>query len=104
MYLWDLSRAACKIDLQFHAHRCDPYSTLTAFSVQVLIDGDGMVFDDELIGNGAEGGRLTAQRLNEAIKNSLRSRGLGMYCLKGDAKVAKSPQCIEIYIVSYYTN
>lgn len=38
-----------------------------------------MVFDDDLISGGAEGGSLAAQRLNDAIRNSLRTRGLGAY-------------------------
>lgn len=46
--------------------------------VLVLVDGDGMVFDDEFVSGGAEGGSLAAQRLDIAIRNSLRTRGLGM--------------------------
>ena len=44
--------------------------------VLVLIDGDGYVFDDDLISNGAEGGQKAAGLLNDMVKNSLRSRGL----------------------------
>lgn len=44
--------------------------------VLVLIDGDGYVFDDDLISNGAEGGQKAAGLLNEMVKNSLRARGL----------------------------
>jgi hypothetical protein len=35
-----------------------------------------MVFDDDLVSNGAEGGSLAAQRLNDAVRSSLRTRGL----------------------------
>ena len=44
--------------------------------VLVLIDGDGYVFDDDLVTNGIDGGQRAAQLLNDAIKSSLRSRGL----------------------------
>jgi hypothetical protein len=44
--------------------------------VLVLIDGDGYVFDDDLVSGGAEGGQKAATLLNEALKASLRSRGL----------------------------
>ncbi|KAK5164278.1 uncharacterized protein LTR77_009972 [Saxophila tyrrhenica] len=44
--------------------------------VLVLIDGDGYVFDDDLISNGAEGGQRAAHLLNDAVRSSLRSRGL----------------------------
>ena len=44
--------------------------------VLVLVDGDGYVFDDDLVSNGAEGGQRAAQLLNETILSSLRTRGL----------------------------
>ena len=44
--------------------------------VLVLIDGDGYVFDDDLVSGGAEGGQKAAALLNDALKFSLRSRGL----------------------------
>lgn len=44
--------------------------------VLVLIDGDGYVFDDDLVSNGIEGGQRAAALLNDAFKSSLRSRGL----------------------------
>ena len=44
--------------------------------VLVLIDGDGYVFDDDMVSKGTEGGQQAARLLNEAVKNSLRSRGL----------------------------
>ena len=44
--------------------------------VLVLVDGDGYVFDDDLVSNGAEGEQRAAQLLNEAILSSLRTRGL----------------------------
>lgn len=44
--------------------------------VLVLIDGDGYVFDDDLVSNGAEGGQRAASLLNAMVKNSLRNRGL----------------------------
>ena len=44
--------------------------------VLVLIDGDGYVFDDDLVSNGADGGQKAAALLNAAITGSLRSRGL----------------------------
>jgi len=44
--------------------------------VLVLVDGDGYVFDDDLISNGGEGGQRAAQLLNDAVRSSLRSRGL----------------------------
>ena len=44
--------------------------------VLVLIDGDGYVFDDDLVTNGVEGGQKAARLLNDVVKNSLRSRGL----------------------------
>jgi hypothetical protein len=44
--------------------------------VLVLVDGDGYVFDDDLISNGAEGGQRAAHLLNKAILSSLQQRGL----------------------------
>ena len=44
--------------------------------VLVLVDGDGYIFDDELIASGAEGGQRAAHLLNQAVQDSLRSRGL----------------------------
>jgi hypothetical protein len=44
--------------------------------VLVLVDGDGYVFDDDLISNGAEGGQRAAHLLNKAILSSLQMRGL----------------------------
>ncbi|KAH9824564.1 zinc finger protein [Teratosphaeria destructans] len=44
--------------------------------VLVLIDGDGYVFNDDLVSNGAEGGQRAASLLNDAVKRSLRARGL----------------------------
>ncbi|KAL7935640.1 hypothetical protein V8C35DRAFT_297857 [Trichoderma chlorosporum] len=43
--------------------------------VLVLIDGDGNVFNGNLMSTGIEGGRGAAQLLNEAIKTSLRTKG-----------------------------
>jgi hypothetical protein len=42
----------------------------------VLVDGDGYIFDDDLVSNGAEGGQRAAHLLNDAILSSLRTRGL----------------------------
>ena len=44
--------------------------------VLVLVDGDGYVFDDDLVSNGIDGGQRAAQLLNDAVKSSLRGRGL----------------------------
>lgn len=44
--------------------------------VLVLVDGDGYIFDDDLVSNGAEGGQRAAHLLNDAILSSLRARGL----------------------------
>ncbi|KAI0156454.1 hypothetical protein GGR57DRAFT_463470 [Xylariaceae sp. FL1272] len=44
--------------------------------VLVLIDGDGYVFNDGFITAGADGGSLAAQKLNDAIKGSLKRKGL----------------------------
>jgi hypothetical protein len=44
--------------------------------VLVLVDGDGYIFDDDLVSNGAEGGQRAAHLLDESIKASLRMRGL----------------------------
>lgn len=44
--------------------------------VLVLVDGDGYIFDDDLVSNGAEGGQRAAHLLNNAILASLRTRGL----------------------------
>ncbi|KAK5154287.1 hypothetical protein LTS14_006972 [Recurvomyces mirabilis] len=44
--------------------------------VLVLVDGDGYIFDDDLVSNGAEGGQRAAHLLDEAVKRSLRERGL----------------------------
>ena len=44
--------------------------------VLVLVDGDGYIFDDDLISDGAEGGQRAAQLLDSAVKRSLRERGL----------------------------
>ncbi|KXJ88518.1 hypothetical protein Micbo1qcDRAFT_138291 [Microdochium bolleyi] len=42
----------------------------------VLVDGDGYIFDEDLVRAGEEGGSRAAVRLNEAVKNSLRRRGI----------------------------
>lgn len=44
--------------------------------VLVLIDGDGYIFDDDLVSDGVEGGQRAALLLDNAVKNSLRARGL----------------------------
>lgn len=44
--------------------------------VLVLVDGDGYVFDDDLVSSGAEGGQRAAQLLDDAVKRSMRDRGL----------------------------
>ncbi|KAM0718103.1 hypothetical protein Q7P37_006435 [Cladosporium fusiforme] len=44
--------------------------------VLVLVDGDGYIFDDDLVSSGAEGGQRAAHLLNDAVLASLRSRGL----------------------------
>jgi hypothetical protein len=44
--------------------------------VLVLVDGDGYIFDDDLVSNGAEGGQRAAHLLHESIMASLRARGL----------------------------
>jgi hypothetical protein len=44
--------------------------------VLVLVDGDGYIFDDDLVSNGAEGGQRAAHLLNESIMASMRMRGL----------------------------
>ena len=44
--------------------------------VLLLIDGDGYIFDDDLVSNGNEGGQRAARLLNDVMINSLRSRGL----------------------------
>lgn len=44
--------------------------------VLVLIDGDGYIFDDDLISSGPEGGGRAAHLLNETVKDSLRNHGL----------------------------
>ncbi|KAK1060115.1 hypothetical protein LTR12_011142 [Friedmanniomyces endolithicus] len=44
--------------------------------VLVLVDGDGYVFEDDLVSNKDEGGQRAAQLLDEAVKRSLRDRGL----------------------------
>ena len=43
--------------------------------VLVLIDGDGYIFDDDLVSSGAEGGQKAAHLLDQAVKDSLRNRG-----------------------------
>lgn len=40
--------------------------------VLVLIDGDGYIFEDDLVGDGIDGGQRAAQLLNEAVSTSLR--------------------------------
>jgi hypothetical protein len=42
----------------------------------VLVDGDGYIFDDTLVRNQAEGGKVAAQRLHAAIKADLQRKGL----------------------------
>lgn len=49
--------------------------------VLILVDGDGYVFDDDLISNGAEGGRKAAHLLNDAVMRSLREKGLDHCCI-----------------------
>lgn len=44
--------------------------------VLVLVDGDGMIFDDDLVSTGADGGTRAAQLLNDVVRKSLRTRGL----------------------------
>ncbi|KAF2158540.1 hypothetical protein M409DRAFT_61552 [Zasmidium cellare ATCC 36951] len=45
--------------------------------VLVLVDGDGYVFDDDLLESKAEGGSRAAQLLNDAVQRSLRNRPVG---------------------------
>ncbi|KAH6606236.1 hypothetical protein Trco_005389 [Trichoderma cornu-damae] len=47
--------------------------------VLVLIDGDGYVFNGNLVSNGIAGGRSAAQLLNGSVKTSLQKKGLD-YC------------------------
>ncbi|KAJ1328118.1 E3 ubiquitin-protein ligase makorin [Microdochium nivale] len=42
----------------------------------VLVDGDSYIFDEDLVRAGEEGGSRAAVRLNEAVRNSLRRRGI----------------------------
>ncbi|KAF2163067.1 hypothetical protein M409DRAFT_26513 [Zasmidium cellare ATCC 36951] len=42
--------------------------------VLVLVDGDGYVFDDDLLESKAEGGSRAAQLLNDTVQRSLRNR------------------------------
>lgn len=42
--------------------------------VLVLIDGDGYVFDDDLVSSGAEGGERAAHLLSQAVKDSVHHR------------------------------
>ncbi|KAK7757078.1 hypothetical protein SLS62_001096 [Diatrype stigma] len=44
--------------------------------VLVLVDGDGYVFEDDLVRDGTEGGSRAAKRLNDMVKHSLRRKGL----------------------------
>ena len=44
--------------------------------VLVLVDGDGYIFDDELVRDGADGGTRAAKRLSDAIEYSLRRKGI----------------------------
>ncbi|KAJ2897008.1 uncharacterized protein MKZ38_005041 [Zalerion maritima] len=44
--------------------------------VLVLVDGDGYVFHETLVEQGAGGGRIAAQTLDKAVKASLRVKGL----------------------------
>ncbi|KAK5990406.1 hypothetical protein PT974_08674 [Cladobotryum mycophilum] len=44
--------------------------------VLVLVDGDGYVFNDNLVSKGADGGSSAAQLLNEAVKTKLREKDL----------------------------
>ncbi|EME38706.1 hypothetical protein DOTSEDRAFT_180554 [Dothistroma septosporum NZE10] len=44
--------------------------------VLVLVDGDGYVFNDDLISGGIEGGSKAAQQLENAMKRSLMVKGL----------------------------
>lgn len=44
--------------------------------VLVLVDGDGMIFDDDLVSSGAESGSRAAKLLNDVVRNSLRGRNL----------------------------
>ncbi|KXT08701.1 hypothetical protein AC579_7581 [Pseudocercospora musae] len=44
--------------------------------VLVLVDGDGMIFDDDLVSSGADGGTRAAQLLHDVVRTSLRTRGL----------------------------
>jgi len=44
--------------------------------VLVLVDGDGYIFDDDLVSNGAEGGQRAAHLLNDSVMSSMRMRGL----------------------------
>ncbi|KAK4186958.1 hypothetical protein QBC35DRAFT_553184 [Podospora australis] len=44
--------------------------------VLVLVDGDGYIFNDNLLSQRAAGGATAAQMMNDEIKNSLRHKGL----------------------------
>ncbi|KAK0347849.1 hypothetical protein LTR59_005745 [Friedmanniomyces endolithicus] len=61
--------------------------------VLVLVDGDGYVFEDNLVSNKDEGGQKAAQLLDEAVKRSLRDRGLE-HCR---IMFVDNPQCKHIY-------
>ncbi|KAK4555389.1 hypothetical protein LTR86_007686 [Recurvomyces mirabilis] len=50
--------------------------------VLVLVDGDGYIFDDDLVSTGAEGGQRAAHLLDEAVKKYARTR---IRELSGDA-------------------
>ncbi|KAH7366935.1 hypothetical protein B0T11DRAFT_49179 [Plectosphaerella cucumerina] len=44
--------------------------------VLVLVDGDGYVFNEDLVGRGPDAGSTAAQVLNDAVRASLRKKGL----------------------------
>ena len=44
--------------------------------VLVLVDGDGYIFEDDLIRDGADGGTRAAKRLSDAVEHSLRRKGI----------------------------
>ncbi|KAK1973294.1 hypothetical protein LZ30DRAFT_611260, partial [Colletotrichum cereale] len=68
-------------DIEDLRHWRDKYKQLVKVQernsfVVMLVDGDGYVFDQSFLSDGADGGSRAAQSLVEAIKSSLEGKGL----------------------------
>lgn len=76
-----ISYRQLKSDFEEEKHTRERYKQLARTQerspfVLVVIDGDGYIFNDRFLHQGADGGSQAAQHLNHVVKQSLREKGL----------------------------